>query len=196
MICWISSCVLRFLLNNLDISPEMKEAYQYGIEITISSILNIVLILICSVIVGNIWAGIIYLFVFIFLRSFTGGYHATTYFKCNATFVITFIMTFTFYKIICFYDLPIFMCGLIAVADLIPIAILAPVPNKHKPLDYAQKKHALRLSLIIAPALLIMGLLLLILRIAEGTMIITTVTTVSVLMIIEFFLQRRGYHEC
>lgn len=196
MICWVSSYVLRFLLNNLDISPEMKEAYQYGIEITISSILNIVLILVCSVIVGNIWAGIIYVFVFIFLRSFTGGYHATTYFRCNATFVITFIVTFTFYKVICFCDLPIFICGLIAVCALIPIAILAPVPNKHKPLTEAQKKRALRLSLIIALVLLIIGLFLLILRIAEGAMIITTVTTVSVLMTIETFLQRRGYHEC
>lgn len=108
MVCWVSSRILNFLLHNLDIHPEMKEAYQYGIEITISSILNIVLILVCSLIVGDILAGITYLFIFIFLRSFTGGYHATTYFRCNATFVVTFIITFYFYKAITCFEVPFF----------------------------------------------------------------------------------------
>lgn len=196
MVCWLSSHVLSFLIKNTDISPDLKEAYQYGIEITISSILNIILILVSSLIVGDILAGIIYLFVFIFLRSFTGGYHATTYFRCNATFVLTFLITFSFYKIICFYELPFFICGLIALVNFIPIVILAPVPNKHKPLTEPDKKRAYILSLVIAFVILSVGLLLLMFKISEGIMAITTVTTVSVLMILETIMQRRGYHEC
>ncbi len=154
----VSSQILSFLLHNLDISPEMKEAYQYGIEITISSILNIVLILICSLIAGDIFAGITYLFIFIFLRSFTGGYHATTYFRCNATFVVTFILTFCFYKAIIYFEIPFFVCETIALMNLIPIVVLSPVPNKHKPLTAEQRKHSYKLSFIIASVLTLIGL--------------------------------------
>lgn len=196
MVCWVSSRILNFLLHNLDIHPEMKEAYQYGIEITISSILNIILILVCSLIVGDILAGITYLFIFIFLRSFTGGYHATTYFRCNATFVVTFIITFCFYKAITCFEVPFFVCESIALINFLPIVILSPVPNKHKPLTDVQRARSYKLSLIIASALSLIGLSLLTVEIPIGAMIITTVTMVSVLMIIETILQRRGIHEC
>lgn len=79
MVRWISSKILSFISKFIEISPEMKDVYQYGIEITISSIFNIVLVLLCSLALGNVLAGIIYLFIFIFLRSFTGGYHPCLY---------------------------------------------------------------------------------------------------------------------
>lgn len=196
MVCWISSHIFNFILHNLDIPSEMEEAYQYGIEITISSILNIVLILVCSLVVGDIFAGITYLFIFIFLRSFTGGYHATTYFRCNATFVLTFLITFCFYKAIDYFEIPFFVCEVIAFINLLPIAVLSPVPNKHKPLTAEQRKRAYKLSLIIASGLSLAGLSLLAAKIHVGEMIIATVTMVSVLMITETILQRRGFHEC
>lgn len=196
MVCWLSSHVFNFLLHNLDIPSEMKEAYQYGIEITISSILNIVLILVCSFVVGDIFAGITYLFIFIFLRSFTGGYHATTYFRCNATFVLTFLITFCYYKAIVYFEISFFASVAIAFLNLIPIVVLSPVPNKHKPLTAEQRKHAYKLSLIIASVISLIGVSLLTLKIPIGAMVITTVTMVSVLMIIETILQRRGIHEC
>lgn len=196
MVCWISSHILNFLLHNLDIRPEMKDAYQYGIEITISSILNIILILSCSLIVGDVPAGLIYLFIFIFLRSFTGGYHATTYFRCNATFVLTFLVTFCFYKAIVYFEIPFFVSVTIALVNLIPIVVLSPVPNKHKPLAHEQRKRAYKLSIIIALVLSLIGLTLLSINILAGAMMIMTVTMVSVLMIIENILQRSGIHEC
>lgn len=196
MVCWISSHILSFIQHNLNISSEMKAAYQYGIEITISSVLNIVLILVCSLIVGDILAGITYLFIFIFLRSFTGGYHATTYFRCNATFVVAFLITFGFYKAITYFEIPFFWCVTIALINLITIAVLSPVPNKHKPLEDKQRKRSYKLSMIIASVLSLIGLSLLTVKIPIGTMIITTVAMVSVLMITETILQRRGIHEC
>lgn len=195
MICRISSKILTFISKYITITPEMKDVYQYGIEITISSILNATLVLLCSLFLGNIFAGLTYLFIFVFLRSFTGGYHATTYFRCNLTIVITFLITFILYKIITYYDVPLFVCEAVALVNLIPIIIYSPVPNKHKSLTDAQKKRSYKLSLLIASALSLIGLILFTLEITIGAMIIITVTMVSVLILVEIFMQRRGYHE-
>lgn len=196
MVRLVSSHILNYVLCNLDISSEMKDAYQYGIEITVSSIFNTLLILICSLILGDVIAGLIYLFIFIFLRSFTGGYHATTYFRCNLTFVVTFIITFGLYKIITSFEMPFIVCEIIALLNLITIVVLSPVPNKYKPLTDEQRKRAFILSIVISSILSLSGLTLLMANISAGAIIIMTVTMVSVLMIIETIMQRRGYHEC
>ncbi len=195
MINKIASQILSFISKQLEISPEMRDIYQYGIEIALSSMLNILLVTLCALILKNFYAGLIYLFIFIFLRSYTGGYHASTYFRCNLTFVVTFIVTFCFYKIIMFCNTPIYVHEAIALANLIPIAVYSPVPNKHKALTDKQKARSHNLSLIIASALSLIGLVLIVLDIHIGAMIINTVTMVSVLIIIETFMQRRGYHE-
>ena len=195
MICRISLKILTFISKYITIPPEMKDVYQYGIEITISSILNATLVLLCSLFLGDIFAGLTYLFIFVFLRSFTGGYHATTYFRCNLTIVITFLITFILYKIITYYEVPLFVCEAVALVNLIPIIIYSPVPNKHKSLTDAQKKRSYKLSLLIASVLSLIGLILFTLEIPIGAMIIVTVTMVSVLILVEIFMQRRGYHE-
>lgn len=195
MVCLISSKIMAFVMKHTDVSPEMKDIYRYGIEITLSTILNFILIFVCSLALGDILAGAVYLFIFIFLRSFTGGYHATTYLRCNITMVTTFIITFVLYKIAAYYELPLFICEATALLNLIPIFIWAPVPNKHKPLTDSQRNRSYKLSFLISSVLSLIGLILYTLEIPIGLMFITTVTMVSVLIIIEIFMQRRGYHE-
>lgn len=195
MINRISAKILNFISKYVNILPEMKEVYQYGIEITVSTILNITLVLSCSLILKDIFVGITYLFIFIFLRSFTGGYHATTYFRCNLTMITTFLITFVLYKIITYFAVPFYICESVALLNLIPIVICSPVSNKHKPLTDVQKKRSQKLSIIISSVLLLIGLILYILKITVGAMIIMTVTMISVLILVEIFMQRRGYHE-
>lgn len=195
MINKVSTHILKFISRHTEIPMEMVDVYRYGIEITFSSIINIVLIITCSLIVKNIWAGIVYLFVFIFLRTFSGGYHATTYFRCNLTFVISFVVTYFTFGVLVFYKSPIPIYEAISLLHLIPFVLFSPVPNKHKQLLDKQKRIFHRLSLIIASVLSLVGIILLVLRIDIGAMIILTVTMVSVLIIIETTMQRGGYHE-
>lgn len=195
MVCRISAKILSFVSKFVNMSPEMKDIYQYGIEIIVSTVFNIVLVLVCSLVLCDVLAGLIYLFIFIFLRSFTGGYHATTYLRCNITMMVTFIITFVLYRLISYFALPLFVCEAIALVNLIPIIIFSPVPNKHKPLTDAQRKRSYKLSILIASILSLIGLILYTLELSIGAMIILTVTMVAVLIIIEMFMRRRGYHE-
>lgn len=139
MVLWLSSKILSFVSRFVQIPPEMKDIYQYGIEITISFIFNVVLVLLCSIALTDMLAGIVYLFIFIILRSFTGGYHAKTYLKCNAIMVLTFVITFILYKITTHYALPSYVCELITLLNLIPIIKFAPVTNNNKPLTDLEK---------------------------------------------------------
>ncbi len=195
MICRLSSKILTFVSKYVDITSEMNDIYQYGIEITISSILNIILVLLCSLFLSDFFAGLTYLFIFVFLRSFTGGYHATTYFRCNLTIVTTFLVTFIFYKTITYYEISFLVFEAIMLISLVPIIIFSPVPNKHKPLTDMRRKQSYKLSIVIASALSLIGLILFALGISIGAMIILTVAMISLLILAEIFMQRRGYHE-
>lgn len=195
MVTKISTQILQYILEHTYIPDNMKDIYLYGIEITISSMLNVILVFLCSLINGEVIAGLIYLTIFVFLRSFTGGYHATTYFRCNATMVITYILTTALYKIIENYEYALLICAAITFVDLIPIILYTPVFNIHKPLNQTERSRTHILSIIITSTLFGIGITLLTLGVLEGIMIITTVTAVSVLIIVEICMQRRGYHE-
>ena len=56
MINKISRAILTFVYNYSELPPDMMDIYQYGIEITLSSILNILFVLICSLLI-NIFKG-------------------------------------------------------------------------------------------------------------------------------------------
>lgn len=94
----VVSGILNFLTEQEAIgkADEVQDFYRYGIEITISSMLNIVLVLLMGALTGHLLESVIYLAVFIAVRVITGGYHADTYFRCNLLMCSTFIATALF----------------------------------------------------------------------------------------------------
>lgn len=79
------SIILNFMIKNNVISKDTEEIefYRYGIEITLSSLINIVLISIIGIVTNYTFESMMFLAVFIIMRSFTGGYHANTYIKSD-----------------------------------------------------------------------------------------------------------------
>lgn len=78
MIKKLTNHILSYLIssNAIDDNEETKDYYRYGIEITISSLINILLIIIIGIVSGNALESIVFLACFIPLRQFTGGFHA------------------------------------------------------------------------------------------------------------------------
>ncbi|MCM1228262.1 MAG: accessory gene regulator B family protein [Clostridium sp.] len=116
MIKKLTNHVLEYLIssNVIENDDESKDYYQYGIEITISSLLNIVLIVAIGIVSGNILESILFLSCFVPLRQFTGGFHAKTYFLCNLSFSISscsrcgFAMALMDIMHLCAFDMSIF----------------------------------------------------------------------------------------
>lgn len=147
MIQLLSKKILAFITRNTKIPIDETDVYKYGIEITISSVLNIVLIIILSLLLGNFVSGICFLFCFILLRQFTGGYHAESYFKCNLALGVSYVCISLISNV--FSRLPIHLLEGLLIAGCITVVLYAPVNNRHKQLTSKQKQQFKTISLII-----------------------------------------------
>lgn len=134
MIKRLSNTLTKLICSHINMPPEMVDVYRYGLEIIISSIINIILVLCCGIIIGDILASVMYLFVFISLRVFTGGYHTTRYWRCNIVMVVSFLLTYALYRILISINTDINILEAILLANGLPIMIFAPVKNTHKEL--------------------------------------------------------------
>ena len=129
------SIILNFMIKNNVISKDTEEIefYRYGIEITLSSLINIALISIIGIVTDYTFESMMFLVVFIIMRSFTGGYHANTYIKCNLVTSISFVILLLIFKIIRHISLKSII--LIAIFQVVTIVLLAPIENKNKPIE-------------------------------------------------------------
>lgn len=83
---------LSKLLKEADIIKDDQEIYEYGFELVLSFITGCALILCISLIVNRFLEGIFFLAAFISIRSFTGGYHATSHLKCNLCLCLVYLI--------------------------------------------------------------------------------------------------------
>lgn len=185
--------ILDFMVRNHVISKDKEEAefYTYGIEITISSLINIILISLIGIITMHIIESIVFLVVFILMRSFTGGYHANTYIKCNLVTSISFAIVLLIYKIIKYISLKVII--LIAILQLITVFLLAPIENKNKPIEnrVVHKIISTVLSLVLSTT----SIILITKGIQLGLIILLTLALVSILMIYARFIEGRVIYE-
>lgn len=187
----IAEKIARFIFRNTASDSEVFDIYKYGIEITISSFFNIVLILLCSFIISDVLAGITFLIGFIFLRSFTGGYHAKTYFMCNGLFVLTFLIVYAISSLLNVMNLPFGLLESLVLLNCVPVILFAPVENRRKRLTEQKKKHFRIKAIIIYIILSIAALALCFFKSKYGTLVIITISAVSVMIVIEIIRKRR-----
>ena len=157
MLNTISKRLTGHLVNAGVISSDLEDIYIYGFEILITSLLSTVLIIIAGLASGRISDTVIFLIVFIGLRSFTGGFHANTYRLC--TFLTLSI-----------YGLVMLLSKYVIVPDtayrmLLPIGIIillmkAPVRNPNKNLtDKEAARHKI-VSIVLFSVMMLAGALL------------------------------------
>ena len=93
MIHLLSMSIADYLFHRKIITIDKYPVYQYGLEMIISTILGVVLVLLCGVLTGSILHAIIFYLLFVTLRMFTGGYHADTHFMCKLVLCGSFLTT-------------------------------------------------------------------------------------------------------
>lgn len=188
----ISDKITIFLYRNVSLDEEMRDIYKYGIEITISSLLNIVLVLICAILTGNIINGIAYLICLIPMRSYCGGFHASTYLKCNTAMLVTFMSVIAVnYVVNRFIEYEVIILTILDILSFIPILLFAPVKNPNKELDDRKAKKCKYISILFYIGWSILGHVLIDGDYTYGSIIIITLTAISVLILLEILLRRR-----
>lgn len=137
---YLISKILTFITeqNGISNDEEVQDFYRYGIEISISSLLNIILVLLVGLLIGHLLESVVYLILFILIRSFTGGYHADTYFRCNLLMCTTFVLTVLVNTVL---TGRISLSMAMGISGLTEITVLAlgPIENKNKPIDESKR---------------------------------------------------------
>lgn len=183
MIKCFSRKLTNYLINNDLIDEHQRCFYQYGFEITLSTMLNIILILIISIIIGSILEGVCFLFTFITIRHLTGGYHANTYFSCNFWFAICYLSLGCLYKKT-FHRITLHYSIIIIVFCLLIIVLHCPVENKNKTIPLENKRKLKLKAIILAGGDGTIALLLQVYSNKYGVLIVYTLLLVAILVIV------------
>lgn len=188
--------IYAYMSRHIKVDAELADVYKYGIEITISSALNIFLVMTISVILKSPLSGIAHLCCLFFLRSFCGGHHADSYLKCNSLMVLFFILSYIAGKLLlCFNVTDIHLMSALLMLAFLPIYAFAPVKNKHKPLTERKAKKCRILSIIVYIVLSLLGLYLFFFGFLYGSIIIITLIEISGSVLFEILRQRRNNNE-
>ena len=119
--------------------------YKYGVEITLSSILNILIILTISFVFQSFFLGFLFLFVIIPTRQFTGGFHANSYLKCNIIFGLSYLIVLLF-SLYAYNFINYFISFTILTVMSLLILRFCPIKNSNKQIE--SKKQFMRNKLI------------------------------------------------
>lgn len=174
-----ASYIANKLLLHKIISEDMLDIYVYGFELLISFLFSTSVILITGIIAGKIVETLTFLIVFILMRSFTGGYHALTYWLCT-------IVTLSVYVAVLLLAY-IFSVGLIAYCILFvcgsPILFFfSPVENPNKQYSQSKKRKYQIVGLAIFSAAIVCGSILETMSpLVSGTVFFTLLADIAML---------------
>ena len=134
MISNITNHVVQNLLLANIIDQEEIEVYEFGIETFFSDVFNLITTAMIGILIGQFWECFIFQVTFISLRSFAGGYHASSEWKCwilsNA--MVTGVLLLS-RRLPMWFGPGVGLFPLLAAAGV--ILLLAPVENENNPLD-------------------------------------------------------------
>lgn len=177
----IYETVTDYLILQKIIPVEKKHIYMYGFELLFADILNFSVIFIVGIILCGFSPTLIYCIIFIFLRSFCGGYHADTHLRCHICTIGVFIIFILLFRVLTTNNnFIIFIIDLIA---YIPILVFSPIEHKNKPLSKINRKRNRLFSILAFPFLIFISTFLQFLGLKEGLAISLTLWIVSLCMI-------------
>ena len=136
MISSAANNITNYLICKKVIKDDDREIYQYGFEQVFSSLLNIATMLLLGIILGKIYQSLVLILSFMALRSYSGGYHASTSLRC---YILTVMSISAALSIMKFIAVNRFICLGLLVLSSVVILLLSPIGTKNKPLDEIEK---------------------------------------------------------
>lgn len=122
----------EWLIRNDIVQSNEREIIEFGIQEGKWMLLNIIVTIVLGIVFGVFWQGLVFLGLFILLRSYAGGYHADTRARCYIFSLSIISISFFLIKHLEWtrqgYLLAAILSGIL-------IFLLAPVANESKSLD-------------------------------------------------------------
>lgn len=129
------------------ISEEDIPVYRYGYLLLFEMLLNVIAGVIVGVVLGQLVMTFIFWLAYIPLRSYAGGWHASTFFRC---FIVSLLSLAMALLITGYSNLPVNQLTFgIDVVCMVLISAMAPIDTKGKPLDEKEKGRYKRITMVI-----------------------------------------------
>ena len=148
MISRISSKIAFFFVSNRIIEKDKEEIYSYGLELLISQMISILSVLLIGALIGHFVDVLVFLIVFIPLRTYAGGYHAESHIRCLIALVANVAVVIIINTLIAAQHI-FALCLALFIPSLIFLLAIAPAEHINKPLEPYERKRNKRISVAI-----------------------------------------------
>lgn len=181
----VSEKITENIVKSGTVVSDEKELYLFGVQQGLTILLNIGTTVAVSLLLGVFWQIILFTVAYMALRSFAGGYHASTPQRC---YVLSTLITIIVSLLIKYVFLHIFICiGLLIFAGTI-IIVFSPIGNENKSLDDLEKTVYKRKAVIICIIEILTAVVFLCLNLLSATVcLMWTLVSVSIMMIVSAF---------
>jgi len=148
----------KYLIDNEKIENEDYHLYLYAFEVLISSISNIVIILLIGVLLNRFIETLLFLIFYCPIRQFAGGFHTENYRRCLLFFMTIYISNiFLIDKLISLkVTMPIVVITFIS---YIGISFLVPQEHRNNPLSIEERKKYKKIVKYIISFLLVISII-------------------------------------
>ena len=144
----IAGSIAALLTANGIIQDIDTDKCRYGLEIFISSILELTSILLISIFMNNFLETLLFFTAFIPLRIYAGGYHADTHLRCYMVSLGVYVLFTILMRTIPIYQYEIIVYIDISISSLI-VLFLSPIKHNNKTLTPQKTKTYKKISIVI-----------------------------------------------
>ena len=136
--------------------------YEYSLELLLSTLFNLSVVILIAIFTRRILGATLFVLGFVPLRSFAGGYHASTHFRCFLILLFTYsLFILTTYFIPNNFIVP--LTFILTSSSVLLVFFLSPVEDSNKPFSDEEARRFKRKSrlgiLVYSLAILIFSLL-------------------------------------
>lgn len=193
MIAKLSRIIADFFIRQKVVPEEQREVYEYGFELSISSVIGILIVLAIGLFSGRFWESVVFYIVFCFTRLFTGGYHAPNHLLCKITFAGALLAILAVDWLL--KEIESYYWFILHFYSLIVVCWLAPVENSNKELTERQKVKCKVISIVAMAVWLAVMLLFRVLDSELDHIVALTLFCVANLMLLGNYYERRNKNE-
>ncbi len=147
MLTNLCQIIVDFFIKEDIVSEEQRDVYQYGVELSISTLIGLFIVLAIGVLSGRFTESIIFYIVFCLTRAFCGGFHAHSHLLCKVTFICILILVLIMDLVL--DNIEIYYWFVLYLYSLIIVCAFAPVENPNKKLTSYDKKRCKITSIIL-----------------------------------------------
>lgn len=157
--------ITDYLVKSQTIQEEDKEIYSYGLKQGVTMLLQTLSVLLIGIVMGLWWQSVLFIFSYTPLRLSSGGIHAGKPWLCYIFTEAHAVIVLLVIGYVMISDL--FLASAIAASTLVVWAI-APVEDKNKPFDGAERKTYKKRTIIVLVVELVAVLALMVLGLREA----------------------------